>query len=115
MALLRTVVPVASMLRTPVPRRLLLATGRSPADHVSDVLADANLLLNDLLDDDDRESEDFRADLAELQQAYVAVCDAYDNAISSLPPEEHDALRKNFALAIVGLRDKLGALEEEAV
>ena len=42
--LLRTVVPVASVLRTRVPlQRRLLATGRSPADHVHDVLAEANL------------------------------------------------------------------------
>ena len=94
--------------------RLFSSSGRSPADHLSDSLADANLLLNDLLDDDDRQSEDFLADLEEVQDAYKAVCDAYDGAIAALPENEHDGLRKNFDLAVVGLRDKLMSLEEEA-
>ena len=89
-------------------------TGRSPADHLSDRLAEANLLLNDLLDDDDRESADFRSDLEEVQEAYTEVCSAYDSAMEALPENEQAALRKNFDLAVVGLRDKLLALEEEA-
>ena len=91
-----------------------MTAGRSPADHVSDTLAEANLLLNDLLDDDDRTSEDFHADLEEVQDAYKAVCEAYDSAMGSLSENEQVSLRKNFDLAVVGLRDKLFALEEEA-
>ena len=94
--------------------RLLATTGRSAADHLSDQLATANLLLNDLLEDDDRTSDDFREDLEEVQAAYAAVQEAYAAALASLPEGEHGALRKNFDLAVVGLRDKLVALEAEA-
>ena len=90
------------------------SSGRAPADHLSDMLAEANLLLHDLIDDDDRESDDFKSDLSEVQDAYRAVCDAYDVAIATGSESEQAALRKNFDLAVVGLRDKLMALEEEA-
>jgi hypothetical protein len=114
--------PVARQLAIPITsanplvlhRRPFSTTGRSPADLLSDELAEANLLLNDLLDDDDRESDDFRSDLAEVQKAYVAVCDAYDSAMVALSEKEQASLRKNFDLAVVGFRDKLVALEEEA-
>jgi hypothetical protein len=101
-------------MRYTLPARLLSVHGRSPADHLSDQLADANLLLNDLLDDDDRSSDDFRADLEEVRTAYNEVSSAYDSAMAALPEHEQSILRKNFDLAVVGLRDKLLALEEEA-
>ena len=97
-------------LTSPLARPLATTSGRSPADHLSDSLAEANLLLNDLLDDDDRESEDFISDLSEVQEAYQAVCDAYDSAMAAGSESEQAALRKNFDLAVVGLRDKLLAL-----
>lgn len=89
-------------------------TGRSAADAISDALGEANLLLNDLLDDDDRESEDFFTDLDEVREAYQTVLKAYESALAALPADEQTGLKKNFELAVVGLRDKLQALEKEA-
>ena len=78
-------------------QRSLSTTGRSAADTVSDALADANLLLNDLVDDDDRESEDFLDDLAELREAYATVVTAYESALSALTPDEQTNLKKNLS------------------
>ena len=66
------------------------------------------------MDDDDRESVDFHDDLDELRRAVAAVHLAYDTALTSLPEGEQASLKKNFDLAVVGLRDKLQALEDEA-
>ena len=99
---------------TATPQLRSFVSGRSPADHLSDELAEANLLLSDLLDDDDRSSDDFKADLEEVRAAYAAGREAYDAAMAALPEKEQVSLRKNFDLAVVGLRDKLVALEEEA-
>ena len=42
-------------------------TGRSPVDHLSDELAEANILLQDLIDEvDDCASDEFKEDLAEV-------------------------------------------------
>ena len=99
----------------PLSRRKqrLLSTGRSASDHLSDELHEANLLLSDLVDDDDRESEDFKDDLEELRGAYARVVDAFETAQSVGSEEDQQAVRKNFELAVVGLRDKLSALEDE--
>lgn len=92
----------------------LLSTGRSLADDLSDQLAKANILLADLIDDDDRISDDFKDDLEEMRTAYADIRTAYETAIASLPDEtEQTKLKKNFELAVVGMRDKLSALEEE--
>ena len=99
---------------TATPQLRSFVSGRSPADHLSDELAEANLLMSDLLDDDDRSSDDFKADLEEVRAACAAVREAYDAAMAALPEKEQVSLRKNFDLAVVGLRDKLVALEEEA-
>ena len=111
MSRLASRIPHLPATATPQLRSL---SGRSPADHLSDELAEANLLLSDLLDDDDRSSDDFKADLEEVRAAYAAVREAYDAAMAALPEKEQVSLRKNFDLAVVGLRDKLVALEEEA-
>ena len=106
---------VAASSRTIQPRlghRFL--SGRSVADDISDKLAEANLLLSDLVDDDDRESDDFKDDLASLQSAHQEVVTAYENALASAAGDEQERLKKNFGLAVVGLRDKLLALESEA-
>ena len=89
-------------------------SGRSVADDISDKLAEANLLLSDLVDDDDRQSDDFKDDLASLQSAHQEVVTAYENALASAAGDEQERLKKNFGLAVVGLRDKLLALESEA-
>ena len=81
---------------------------------MSDQLAKANILLADLIDDDDRISDDFKDDLEEMRTAYADIRTAYETAIASLPDEtEQTKLKKNFELAVVGMRDKLSALEEE--
>ena len=95
------------------PRRAL--SRRSMADDISDKLAEANLLLSDLVDDDDRESDDFKEDLASLQSAHEAVMAAYESALASGTEDEQERLKKNFGLAVVGLRDKVLALESEAL
>ena len=92
----------------------MAAAERAPADTLSDEWGAGDVLFGERGDGEDRESEDFHADLAEVQQAYANVCDAYDSAIAVLPEQEQSALRKNFDLAVVGLRDKLVALEKEA-
>ena len=99
------------------PRRL--CTGRSAADNLSDTLQDANLLLTDLVEDEDRSSEDFKNDLEELRAACARVYDAYEVALALESEASPDAgppagVKKAFELAVVGLRDKLSALEAEA-
>ena len=94
--------------------RALSTSGRSAADSLSDALHDANLLLSDLADEDDRSSEDFQQDLEELRAAYATVVEAYDGALASEAGAAKVAVQKNFELAVVGLRDKLSALEAEA-
>ena len=97
-----------------------LCTGRSAADHLSDTLQDANLLLADLVEDDDRSSEDFKNDLEELRAAYARVQEAYETALAveaeALPGAGPPVgVKKSFELAVVGLRDKMTSLEAEAV
>ena len=97
-----------------------LCTGRSAADHLSDTLQDANLLLADLVEDDDRSSEDFKNDLEELRAAYARVQEAYETALAveaeALPGVGPPVgVKKSFELAVVGLRDKMTSLEAEAV
>ena len=96
-----------------------LCTGRSAADHLSDTLQDANLLLADLVEDDDRSSEDFKNDLEELRAAYARVQEAYETALAveaeALPGAGPPVgVKKSFELAVVGLRDKMTSLEAEA-
>jgi hypothetical protein len=96
-----------------------LCTGRSAADHLSDTLQDANLLLADLVEDDDRSSEDFKDDLEELRAAYARVQEAYETALAleaeALPGAGPPVgVKKSFELAVVGLRDKMTSLEAEA-
>ena len=92
---------------------LMSTIGRSLADQVSDALGEANLLLSDIVDDDDRESEDFLADMDELRDACTQVEDAYAEALAAGSENEQAAIKKNFELAVVGLRDKMRALEDE--
>mmetsp|Transcript_58664 Transcript_58664/g.140757 ORF Transcript_58664/g.140757 Transcript_58664/m.140757 type:complete len:156 (-) Transcript_58664:165-632(-) len=101
-------------------QRRLLCTGRSAADNLSDTLQDANLLLSDLVDDEDRSSEDFKNDLEELRTAYARVQEAYEVALAleseALPGAGPPVgVKKSFELAVVGLRDKMTSLEAEAV
>ena len=93
-----------------------LATGRSLNDSVSDAIAEATLLLNDLVEDDDRTSDDFKDDLEELRAAYDVALESYERALNGCPDgsEEQAEVKKFFGLAIVGLRDKFEALEAEA-
>tara|TARA_B110001452_G_scaffold52144_2_gene39729 strand:- start:1503 stop:1922 length:420 start_codon:yes stop_codon:yes gene_type:complete len=118
----RTAPALAPALRTPVLaicrpgaawQRRRLFSGRAAADHLSDTLQDANLLLSDLADDDDRSSEDFKQDLEELRGAYGLVMEAYESALEE-EGSSQAAVKKNFELAVVGLRDKLSVLEAEA-
>ena len=88
-------------------------SGRSLADQVSDALGEANLLLSDIVDDDDRDSNDFLDDMAELRTACEQVESAYAEALAASPEDAKAALKKNFELAVVGLRDKMRALEDE--
>ena len=93
-----------------------LSTGRSAADNLSDELHEANLLLTDLVEDDDRSSDDFKHDLDELRAAYARVVEAYDDALTSASDgSQAVSVKKSFELAVVGLRDKLSALEAEAL
>ena len=117
----RTAPALAPALRTPVAictpgaswQRRRLSSGRAAADHLSDTLQDANLLLSDLADDDDRSSDDFKQDLEELRGAYGLVMEAYESALEE-EGSSQAAVNKNFELAVVGLRDKLSVLEAEA-
>ena len=100
-------------------QRRLLCTGRSAADNLSDTLQDANLLLTDLVEDDDRSSEDFKNDLEELRTVYARVQEAYELALAleseALPGAGPPVgVKKSFELAVVGLRDKMTSLEAEA-
>lgn len=70
-------------------------------------------MLSDLADDDDRSSEDFKQDLEELRGAYGLVMEAYESALEE-EGSSQAAVKKNFELAVVGLRDKLSVLEAEA-
>ena len=108
--------PVLAICKPPAAswHRALSTAGRSTADHLSDTLHDANLLLSDLADDDDRSSEDFKQDLEELRAAYADVVEAYEAALASEEGPAQVAVKKNFELAVVGLRDKLSVLEDEA-
>ena len=90
-----------------------VSTGRSAADQLSDELSEANLLLSDLVDEDDRASEDFMEDMKELRSAYEQVRSTYDRTLAASSEKDQTRLRKNFELAVVGLRDKLHALEDE--
>ena len=100
-------------------QRRRICTGRSAADNLSDTLQDANLLLTDLVEDDDRSSEDFKNDLEELRTAYARVQEAYEVALAleseALPGAGPPVgVKKSFELAVVGLRDKMTSLEAEA-
>ena len=112
--------PLASWHAPALAPRRLLCTGRSAADNLSDTLQDANLLLSDLVDDEDRSSEDFKNDLEELRTAYARVQEAYEVALAleseALPGAGPPVgVKKSFELAVVGLRDKMTSLEAEAV
>ena len=73
-------------------------------------------MLNDLVEDDDRTSDDFKDDLEELRAAYDVALESYERALNGCPDgsEEQAEVKKFFGLAIVGLRDKFEALEAEA-
>jgi hypothetical protein len=65
-------------------RRFQSTAGRSPADNLSDELAQANILLQDLIDDaDDCASDEFKEDLAEvtavptLMNSLITVANTY--------------------------------------
>ena len=96
-------------------QRRRICTGRSAADNLSDTLHDANLLLTDLVEDEDRSSEDFKNDLEELRTAYARVLEAYEGALALESEAARAGVKKSFELAVVGLRDKMSALEAEAV
>jgi hypothetical protein len=50
-----------------------------------------------------------------MREAYNRVQQAYQDAIAAATCEkEAVGVKKNFELAVVGMRDKLGALEESA-
>ena len=51
--------------------------------------------------------------MAELRTACEQVESAYAEALAASPEDAKAALKKNFELAVVGLRDKMRALEDE--
>ena len=70
----------------------------------------------DDVEDDDRSSDDFKHDLDELRAAYARVVEAYDDAVTSASDgSQAVSVKKSFELAVVGLRDKLSALEAGAL
>ena len=80
-------------------------------DQFEEEFAEANLLLSDVEDEDDRTSSDFAAELTEAREAVERVRSEYERALASLPEHDQAGMRKKYELGVVGLRDRLGALD----